>query len=366
MPPADAEGTEPTRFRSRFMKLVRAPLTLGLGLLVLAGCDFPTEAPSLEPRWVFPVETTTLDVDELLPTDVTVQVGNFAMAVGEFFVTRTLGDVCAACAAANGLTVPKPAFTAQFAVDQSLPADVVSATLAGSSVDVTIQNGFSFDPIRLPSGATGTITVTLTDGPGGAQVGQIVIDGATETLATGASVTKSTTLTGTVGNTVTGVVDLDSPAGAPTDLVDIDTAQGFTVTVTPGDVLVSAVTVNVDALIVELEPEPVDTDLDEGMTDRIQEGTLILSIANPFGVSLSGSLNLGTVLNPHTKSFSIPSSATSDVTISYTGAELQEVFRDTGVQFWGSGTISAPGPITVTPGQSVTLEASIDLIILIG
>jgi hypothetical protein len=348
------------------MKRFRAPLTLGLGLLVLAGCDFPTEAPDLEQRWIFPVESTTLDVAELLPSGVRVEGSNFAMAVDEFTLLQTLGTVCTACGPLNGLTVPKPAFTTQFSVDQTLPADVESATLAGSTVSITIQNSFTFDPLRLPSGATGTLTVTLTDGPGGAQIGQVVIDGATETLAAGASVTKTTPVTGTVGSTVTGVVDLDSPAGAAGDLVTIDTSEGFTVTVTPGEVLIASATVNVDGQVVDLEAEPIDTDLDEGLTNRIQQGTLILDVANPFGVSFDGSVNLGTVLEPQTKSLSIPGSPTSQVTIPYTGAELQNVFGGTGVQFWGSGTISAPGPITVTPGQSITLEASIDFTILIG
>lgn len=346
------------------MKLFRAPFALGVGILILAGCDFPTETPSLEQRWILPVETTTIGVDELLPAGVTVSGGNFVMSVDAFSTSQTLGGICGACGASNGLTVPKPAFTSQFTVDQALPADVTSASLTGGTIQISVQNGFSFDPIRLASGATGTVTITVTDGPGGAQIGQVVFDGATEAMAAGATVSKTMTLaTATVGSTLSAAVDINSPAGAPTDLVTINTAESLTVTATPSDILVGSATVNVNGQSVDLEPVDLDVeDMDDAMTDRIQQGSVILDVVNPFGVSVNGTVNIG----PTTKPFSIASTPTSTLTISYTGDELRSFLGQPNVQFSGSGTISASAPIAVTPGQEVTLKASIDLTVIIG
>lgn len=346
------------------MKLTRAPLAVGVGLLVLGGCDYPTEVPQIEQRWILAVESTSFGVDELLPTGVTVQGANFSMSVDPFSTTQTLASVCASCPNSGGIPLPYPGFDAQFSVDQALPADVTGATLAGGTVQVSIQNGFSFDPIRLPSGATGTLTVTVTDGPGGATLGEVVVDGATESLPGGSTLTKTITLArASVGNTVTAVVDISSPAGSsPTDDTATDPSESLTVTATPSSILISSAMVSVAGETVEFDPQDVDTeDMDDAFTDRIQQGAIILDVTNPFGVSVSGSLVLGSV----TKALNIPASGTSQVTISYTGDELRAILGQAGVQFSGGGTVSATGPVEVTPGQEVTLAAKLDFTLIV-
>src|SRR3989304_1201244 len=149
------------------MKSLRAALTLA-GLAALAACDVPTEAPIVEQRWILPVDNTTISVSELLPTGVTVSGNNFAVTVGAFNTSKSLGDLCPGCAPLNGLTAPVPAFDGTFTLSRAPPADVASATVVSGSALIAVQNGFGFDPLA----GGGTTAVTPPDGPGGEQVGQ--------------------------------------------------------------------------------------------------------------------------------------------------------------------------------------------------
>ena len=72
--------------------------------LAAPACEIPTETPSLDQRWIIPVETTQLGVNELLPSGVTISGGNFDAQVDDFALSETLGDLCGICV--NGVTVP--------------------------------------------------------------------------------------------------------------------------------------------------------------------------------------------------------------------------------------------------------------------
>src|SRR5690349_12604855 len=76
-----------------------------------AGCEFPTEAPIFESRFVLPVENTTLSVSELLPTSLTNNGTAFGLALDPASISRTLGQLCPACVPFNGQSVPYPGFT---------------------------------------------------------------------------------------------------------------------------------------------------------------------------------------------------------------------------------------------------------------
>ena len=128
------------------MKSIRATLVLA-GLAILTGCDVPCEAPFLDQRWILPVDNSTISVTELLPSGVTVSGNNFAVSVGAFTTNKSLGDLCATCAALNGLTAPVPAFNGQLTLSQTLPANVQQATVVSGSALIAIQNAFAFDPL---------------------------------------------------------------------------------------------------------------------------------------------------------------------------------------------------------------------------
>jgi len=60
-------------------------------LAVLSGCEYPTEAPIFDVRWVVPIEETSISVVDLLPATgaVTVVGTNFDVAVDPVFEQRT-------------------------------------------------------------------------------------------------------------------------------------------------------------------------------------------------------------------------------------------------------------------------------------
>ena len=321
--------------------------------LLLAACDIPTDVPIIETRWIIPVEETTLGVDELLPSGITVSGSNFDVSIDPFSTSESLNTLCGGCSILNGLT---PAFADSFDVTENLPADVSAATIASGSVQIVIQNGFSFDPIA----GGGTFTVTLRAGEGGAQLGQIVIDGTSETMGAGSTLTRTLTIgASSIGTTFFASVVVNSPGG---QTATIDTNDEITVTATTTSLLVSSATVNVQSQSVRFAAVQLDVgDIGSEITDRIVSGAVILDVTNPFGVSVTGSI----VLGPTTKTFSISASATSEVTISYTGDELRSFLGQDNVTFSGSGTASG-GSVTVSPGQDMVIDASVDLTLTIG
>ena len=354
----------------------RAPLeraVLLIFLAVLSGCDVPTALPIFDVRWVIPVEETSISVDELLPTDVTVVGGNFEVTnVADVMLSQTLDVLCPDCIPFNGLTVDKPLFNLVYNQSGSLPADLVSVELVSASISLAMQNDLGFDPIRPAVAAPGTMTITIhavdATGP---ELGRVVLDGnvATDSVPDGALTTVSLPLQpGTLTSTFVAVVDVFSPLGDP---LLIDITSSFDITVTVGTVLVSSATLDVDGLAVNLDPTPLDAEgIDSTAVNRIQSGSLILDIQNPFGVGVD-SLSLGISgpfpSSPIQKILSIGSGATSSVTLMYTATELQSFLGQSGVQITGAGTVVSPGgPATVTPTDEVVIEATLDIVLEIS
>ncbi len=330
-----------------------------LGRAARAGCDIPTEAPIFEQRWILPVDNTTISVSELLPSGVTVDGNDFAVSVDAFSTSRSLGDLCPSCAPLQGLLAPSPAFTGTLTMDQSLPADIAAATIASASAEIAIHNGFSFDPIA----GGGSVTATLTDGQGGAEIGEVTFSAG---LPPGQTTTQTLTVApGAIGSNLFVTAVITSPGGQVTT---IDNEERLTITATPGTVLASAATVDVASRSVTIDPVDLDVeDIDETITDRIESGSIVLTIANPFGVSVGAQLDIDYPGGTIAKQLSIGSSATSTATLSYSGAELRTFLGKSGVRLTGTGTVSSSsGAITVTPGQQVVIDAKIDITLRIG
>ena len=96
---------------------VRARLTLLL-LAAVSACDVPTKLPSWDQTWLIPGDSTRVSVSELLPKTGELTVSTFGgqpvfalNVTAPATISRSLGQVCSACAAANGTTVPKPAIS---------------------------------------------------------------------------------------------------------------------------------------------------------------------------------------------------------------------------------------------------------------
>jgi hypothetical protein len=353
----DAGGSPglPTRYLGAVMHHHRIPL-LAAVCLIGAGCEIPTEAPIIDQRWILPFDEVTLDQDELLPPSVTIAGDFYDVNVTDASASETLANLCPSCAALDGLTVPAPAFQGTFASTDALPADVFEATVASGSIDVTLTNGLSFDPIA----GGGSLTVTVSGASGGPVLGTLSFDGTVDTFAPGSVTMRTMTLSsGTIDGAIETTVEVDSPGG---QVATIDVSDQVQVTAVTTSLLVSSVTVDVVGRSASLSETDLNiNDLNDGIIDAIQSGSVVLDVTNPFGVSLTGSLTIGTV----TKDLLVPVDATSNVEIAYTGDELRQILGEPDVTFAGNGVL-AGGPAVVAPSAMLSIDPTIDLIIRIG
>lgn len=334
---------------------------LGAGLLVLgtatlAACDFPTESPRIEQRWMVPVKSTGIAVTELLPGEITVSGVEFSLDLPSFSASRTLGELCATCV--NGGTGPAPAFAGTFTAAQDLPTGVSSTVFTSGAVTVAVLNGFSFDPLA----GGGSAVVTLSDGAAGRELGRATFT----SLDPGATASKVVELgEGLVNQRLVASASITSPGGATATL---DTSQPFLVSVKPDSLLASYATVFVDAKEVELTEVELDVGgLDSSITDRILEGRAELEFVNPFGVSVDATFEIRYPGGTLTRTVEIPAEPLSHATLSYTGDELRSFLGQEGVLLRGEGIVWAdPGSITVRPTQRLAITAKLDLTLVIG
>src|SRR5207247_1891408 len=163
---------------------------------------------------------------------------------------RTLSGDCPACVAANGQTVPKPAFTSSGSGSATLPSGITTATLSGDTLFVTIQNGYNFDPIRPGAGNNGFIVIAVKSG---------------------------------------------------------------------------AATIR------------------QGLRDRVQSGSLFLTIVNPFAVTGNLTLTISGGPTPVTKTVTL-AAGTSNVKVDFNQAEIRSVLAAKTLSF--SGTIAGATAVT--------------------
>ncbi|MDH5588980.1 MAG: hypothetical protein OEZ65_00925 [Gemmatimonadota bacterium] len=337
-----------------------------LGILtILTACDIPTSAPIIEQRWVIPADTLIIEVSQFLPAGVTESDDVFVVDVPPFASGETLGDLCPACTLLDGTTAPSPGFSGSFGDSQSLPPEVVQATLASGSLDVVIVNGIGFDPIHVGD-ATGTVTFSLT-GRSGMPLGSVTMDGARgDSIPVGVPIAISMPLApgAVVSSPLTVRATVVSPAGGP---VPIDVASTISITATP-TVRVSSARVAMSAKTVNFGPMDLGVGgLDAGLIDRVQAGSFRLDVTNTFGVGLDAQATIrGPTFTDISKRVSVDAGATSATSVEFTGAELRTFLGSSGATFSGSGA-TAPGAVaTVSPGDRVTIRARIDLTIHIG
>lgn len=321
--------------------------------LILLGCDIPTALPILEQRWILALEQAKVGVEELLPAGVSVSDGVLEVSIDTITTNSSLESLCAACAALNGSTAAVPAFTSSFNGSVNLPANISSIEISSGSVQVVVTNGLSFDPLA----GGGSIEATILDGEGGLQLAQLIFSGA---LAPGATVTRSISIGNlSVGNEVFAIIEVTSPGG---QIAPINTSEQLSVATTGSALIMGSATVSLEGHAVEVDVVKLDLDhIGPEIIERIVNGSLILEVTNPFGVSLSGNINIG----PTSKSFSISEDGRSTTTISYTRNELTSFLGEKGVTLSLSGTANGTS-ITLSSHQELTLEGTIDCLIRIG
>ena len=357
------------------MRLARtfrsAPVAGAATLLALgSACGIPTEAPRWDTTWIVPVKSDSVTVSQVVPTGVTVSTGLFMVDVSGDSVSSSLGTFCGVlCAAANGNTVPKPAFSATHTTMVSFPAKVDSVVLApGNSAQIQIRNGFSFDPIRPAGGPTGRIISTLV-AAGNDTLAADTLDGATNALGAGVTLLRTVALPSgrAFAGPITVVQQVISPAGS--GLVTIDTAQQFGMTAPSKSYSVSSATVQVVNDTVNSATSTIDlANVDNQIRDRVDSARVEITTQNPLpivGTFMLHFQELGVdLIAPKNIALAV-GTQTSAVLLS--GPEIRALLgRTITVSF--AGTVSATGgtAITVLPSDQVHISSKVFLHIPLG
>ena len=355
---------------ARLLRAVAGAMPLAL----LAACDLPTEVPKspiLDLRWVVPSQSTRITVANLLPIDGSVTIlpdsSGFAVTVAAASVTRTLSQDCAACVAANGFTAPKPAFVASASISTAVPADISTATLTGGTLQVVVNNGYTFDPL-FPNPVAGTPTgyAVIIVSSAGNVIGKDSVNGATSKLPPGGSLSRTIPLLGTLTGSAPVVVtlSLNSPAGEP---VRIDASRSISVTATPTGLRV----VNASVAVVNrrvTSSSTIDlTDVDSTIINRVQSGALLLTIVNPFTVT--GTLTVE--LTPQggatiTRTVALAAGSSTPPPITFTGAELKSLLGRKVTISYAGAVNSTAGPVSISPRQAVVVTTRLDIKLQVG
>lgn len=335
--------------------------TFLLAALATSACDIPTGLPKWDTTFVVQAEGTSVSIAQFLPSSITLTNNNsaFALSLGSSTFGQTLGALCPPCAAFNGQTVPKPAFTGTFGTSISLPADVASASLASGTVQLSIQNNFSFDPIRPSATARGSLTATVRSGT--TTLGTVTLNGTTNALPPGSTTQLTVPLNpGTVSGPLDVTVTLDSPAGDP---VVVNTNALFNITATPTNILLSSAQVRVQNRQINAAQVTLNVgNIDQFIVDHVKSGALVLTINNPFNVTGAMTMTIVTGSTTITKTVNIAAGQTT-VEVPFTQSELQSILGQSNVTLRLSGPVSSNGNVTVTPTQSLSFTALLRLII---
>ncbi len=338
-------------------------------VMALGACEYPTSLPIFETEWVVPAEETRFGVAELLPGEVTLEpdLSAFIVDFDPVSFSTSLGAICAACAAADGFTVPKPAFVGDVESDIDFPAEVSAVTILDGSIYVEVTNGLNFDPIRPQAGSFGSIEIEITDSADGDVVGTLVIDGTDTAFPETSTLARSVPLqAAVVDGGLHARVRIDSPTGDP---VTVDSSLPISVLATALDVRVESVDIDVGGRSVTLDPTSLDLeDIDEDIADRVISGAFLVDVTNPFGVGADFQITIsGPGFATINKSVTVPSDPQVQVRIDFTVSEIRSMLGSAGLTLSGGATVDAgAGVITVNPGEELVFTASLDLALRVG
>ena len=335
-------------------------------------CGIPTsvpDSPIIDLRWVVPGQTARFTVDNLLPSTVSIVLpdsSGFNISAGAAGVTRVLSQDCGACVALNGLTAPKPAFVANATASTNLPAEITSANVIGGTLQVTVKNNYTFDPLRPnPTAGTPNGYSIITVSSGSNVIGKDSVNGATTTMTAGSTLTRTIPLAGPINGSVplTITTQLNSPLG---EARFIDASKTIVVTATPSGLKVANVTVTITNKTVSSSTTSNLADIDSTIINHVQAGALIVSLVNPFTVSGILTVKLtpagGATI---TKTVSLAPGNTTPPPIAFTQAELKSLLGHN-VAIVYSGTVNSPTPVNVSPKQAVVVTTKLDLSLQLG
>ncbi len=334
-------------------------------------CGLPTsvpDSPIIDVRWVVPSQSARFTVDNLLPSGVSIvpDSSGFNIVASAASVTRTLSQDCSVCVALNGLNAPKPAFVATATSSTSLPSDIAAATVVSGSLQVVVQNKYTFDPLRPnPTAGSPNGYAIITVSNGSNVVGRDSVNGATTALPAGTTLTRTIPVAGPISGTVplTIAMVMNSPAG---ENRFIDASKTITVTATPTGLKVANVSVNVVNRSLNASTTIDLAGVDSRIRDDAESGSLVLALVNPFTVA--GALTLK--LTPEfgatiTKTIALAAGNSTPPPIPFTRDELRSLLgRKVAVTY--TGTVNSPTPVNVSPKQVVVVTTKLDVSLTVG
>lgn len=361
---------------------IRRAALLGLALGAVA-CDVANFAsdpkPIFEQTWNVPASSTSISVASLLPAGVTIysapgsnppDSSAFLMSFANVLLARRLGDDCAACQAANGTTTTKPAFVLAVANSASLPVNVVSGTLIGASVDCSVTNNLSFDPLRVNTvtgNPQGYMLIVVRSG--GVVLGRDSVNGATTAFASGSVLSRSITLgAGTVGGPIQVDLSLNSPIGDHNEFINANGTLNTTAAI--ANLRVASVQINVPNKAITNGTSTLNLGgIEHTIADHVTAAALEMGIDNPWTVAGNLNVNLTTPSLTVAKQVSLPATtvpaSTQMRTVALQASDVQQLFGNQ-VTLDVNGTVNSAAPVTVTPKQRVSIANRLILTIRTG
>lgn len=354
-----------------------------LGIVGLAACDIAQVAldptvPGIVQTWNFPASETDILVESLLPNGVgfNADTSAFTVDVDSVDFNRRLGGYCGLCQLLNGTTTTKPAFiiSPDTGSEANLPPDVRGGSVMRGKLYYTIQNNYSFDPIRINTDLTqpqGWMVIVVRSGS--LVLGRDSINGATTAMPQGTVYPDSIALsTGNIFGPIVIDLTVNSPAG-PASQPQLISANGLIVV--KGDVLgLEVSSARIDVVNQTLDNgDPVELPkgvIPDRFIDRVVGGRLEMTMQNPFAITGDMDVQLSpTAGTTYSRLLPVPSGATAQVrNADYDSTEMRSILRGEpdpanaeetlpsklsigGIVNSGVGT-----PIIVTPRQAIRIE----------
>ncbi|HJQ20848.1 MAG TPA: hypothetical protein VJ867_10895 [Gemmatimonadaceae bacterium] len=346
-----------------------APLAVALGV---AACDVVAFAsdpkPIFEQTWSLPTTETSIAVDQMIPSTVTIystpgsnppDSSAFVLDIDDVVFASRVGDQCSQCTTLNGTSTTKPAFILTSGSSSPLPTDVVSGAVLGGTVNVSVVNNLSFDPIRVRSLSNppqGYMILIVRSGS--LVLGRDSIDGGDVAFPAGTTMQRSIPLsTGNVNAPIAIDLTVNSPQGDHNEFIDANGRLNTTGVIT--SMLAGNVTVNVANKSITNPAQDIDFG-DFG--SNVVEARVDMTILNPWSVAGNLQMNFtkhGSSAADVSKAVTVPAGSTPP-----TAQQRQVVLQQTEVRplvgnkvdLTLTGTMDSPTPIVVTPKQKITID----------
>lgn len=346
-------------------------LAVGIGACDVV--DFASDPkPIFEETWSLPATSTSIAVATLLPATVTTlpDSSGFVMSVNPVNASRRLGDDCAACQTLHNTTAIKPAFVLNSGSNTALPTNVVGGSLLGATVNYTMNNALSFDPLKVNNvtpNPQGYLVIVIRSAS--VVLGRDSVNGATTPWPAGQNLQRSITIgAGAITAPISIDVTLNSPQSDQPQFINANGTVNTTASIS--NLRVANVQVNVPNTVVTNTADTLELgDFDKSITDRVQSATLEMTIANPWPVAGSLNMNFTAPSASVAKTVALPGAtnppAPQTRTVSLTKQDMQTLFGHKVVMAMSGGVVSAT-PVTVTPKQKVSISNRLILLLRTG